>query len=89
MARRAAPAQGIHSFYRAQTNIVLRPNVAYPWPDQPFALIIDTATSVTKVNSKVERTFRQVGGLGAILCQPDHSGKLHVVAYASRVLMDH
>ena len=29
------------------------------------------------------------GGLGAILCQPDEQGEMHVIAYASRALSDH
>ena len=50
---------------------------------------MDAAAGITKTNSKGERTFRQEGGLGAILCQPDHKGDLHVIAYASRALAEH
>jgi len=66
-----------------------QPLVAYPRPDRPFALIVDTTAGVKKTNAKGERTFRQEGGLGAILCQPDHKGELHVIAYASRALAKH
>jgi hypothetical protein len=65
-----------------------QPLVAYPRPDRPFALIVDAAVGITKTNAKEECTFRQEGGLGAILCQPDHKGELHVIAYASRALQD-
>jgi hypothetical protein len=60
-----------------------------PRADRPFSLIVDGAAGVTKVNSKGEQTFRQEGGLGAILCQPDEQGEMHVIAYASRALSDH
>ncbi len=66
-----------------------QPLVAYPRPDRPFALIVDAAAGVTKFNSKWERTFRQEGRLGTILCQPDHKVELHVIPYASRALAQH
>ena len=83
------PPNAYQSFQELKQILCSQPLVAYPRPDRPFALIVDAAAGVTKVNSKGERTFRQEGGLGAILCQPDHTGQLHVVAYASRALSEH
>jgi len=58
-------------------------------PDPPFALIVGAAAGISKTNSKGESTFQQKGGLGAILCQWDHTGEQHVVAYASKALADY
>ena len=83
------PPDALKAFSELKQILCSEPLVAYPRPDRPFALIVDAAAGVTKVNSKGVRTFRQEGGLGAILCQPDHTGQLHVVAYASRALSEH
>ena len=83
------PPAAYNAFSELKQILCSEPLVVYPRPDRPFALIVDAAAGVTKVNSKGERTFRQEGGLGAILCQPDHTGQLHVVAYASRALSEH
>ena len=79
----------LKAFTELKLILCLQPLVAYPQPNHPFALIVDAAAGVTKVNSKGERTFRQEWGLGAILGQPDHTGQLQVVAYASRTLSLH
>jgi len=83
------PPDALTAFKELKQILCSQPLVAYPRPDRPFALIVDAAAGVTKINSKGQRTFRQEGGLGAILCQPDHKGELHVIAYASRALAQH
>ena len=77
------PPDAYKAFSELKQILCSEPLVAYPRPDRPFAHIVDATAGVTKVNSKGEQTFQQEGGLGAILCQPDHRGELHVVAYAS------
>jgi len=86
------PPDAFKAYTELKQILCLQPLVAYPRPDRPFALIVvivDAAAGIIKTNSKGERTFRQEGGLGAILCQPDHKGELHVIAYASRALAEH
>jgi hypothetical protein len=83
------PPEAFKAYAELKQILCSQPLVAYPRPDRPFALIVDAAAGITKTNSKGERTFRQEGGLGAILCQPDHKGDLHVIAYASRALAEH
>ena len=83
------PPPAYKAFTELKQILCSEPLVAYPQPDRPFALIVDAAARDTKVNSKGERTFWQEGGLGAILCQHDHRGELHVVAYASWALSEH
>ena len=83
------PPEALQAFNELKQILCSEPIVAYPRQDRPYSLIVDAAAGVTKVNSKGERTFRQEGGLGAILCQPDDRGELHVIAYASRALSEH
>jgi transposase InsO family protein len=83
------PPDAFKAYTELKQILCSQPLVAYPRPDRPFALIVDAAAGITKTNAKGERTFRQEGGLGAILCQPDHKGELHVIAYASRALQEH
>ena len=83
------PPDALFAFNELKQILCSEPIVAYPRADRPFSLIVDAAAGITKVNSKGERTFKQEGGLGAILCQPDEKGELHVIAYASRALSEH
>jgi len=83
------PPNALKAFNELKQILCLEPVVAYPRSDRPYSLIVDAAAGVTKVNSKGERTFKQEGGLGAILCQSDEHGQQHVIAYASRALSQH
>jgi transposase InsO family protein len=73
------PPSALTAFHELKTALCSEPVVNYPRRDRPFSLIVDASTG----NEKVD------GGLGAILTQPDSSGELHVVAYASRSLSKH
>ena len=73
------PPPALQSFKELQTALCSEPVVNYPRKDRPYALIVDAASG----NDKAE------GGLGAVLCQADPQGELHVIAYASRSLSKH
>ena len=83
------PPDALKAFNELKQILCSEPVIAYPRADRPYSLIVDAAAGITKVNSKGERTFRQEGGLGAILCQADEKGEQHVIAYASRALSEH
>ena len=51
------PPHAYKVFSELKQILCSEPLVAYPRPDWPFALIVDTAAGVTKMNSKGERTF--------------------------------
>ena len=73
------PPDALKAFLELQTALCSEPVVNYPRKDRPYALIVDAASG----NDKNE------GGLGAVLCQADAQGQLHVIAYASRSLTAH
>ena len=89
LAQGAAPASGVYGFHGTQTDIVFPTPGSLPSAGSDVCLIVDAAAGVTKINSKGEKSFQQEGGLGAILCQPNHRGELYVVAYARRALPEH
>ena len=73
------PPAALRSFKELQSALCSEPVVNYPRKHRPYALIVDAASG----NDKNE------GGLGAVLCQADEKGELHVIAYASRSLSKH
>jgi hypothetical protein len=73
------PPAALRSFNELCTALCSEPVVNYPRKNRPYALIVDAASG----NDKNE------GSLGAILCQADEKGELHVIAYASRSLSKH
>ncbi len=73
------PPLALQAFNELRSALCSEPVVNYPRKDRPYALIVDAATG----NNKNE------GGCGAILCQADEKGQLHVIAYASRSLSKH
>ena len=73
------PPDALEAFHTLKKALISNPVVAYPRPDRQFSLIVDAATGGTETK----------GGFGAILCQPNDTGDLQVVAYASRSLKDH
>ena len=73
------PPPALQAFNELRSALCSEPVVNYPRKDRPYALIVDAATGGEK----------NEGGFGAILCQADERGELHVVAYASRSLSKH
>ena len=73
------PPPALQAFNELKTALCSEPVVNYPRKDRPYALLVDAASG----NDKNE------GGLGAVLCQADPQGQLHVIAYASRSLSKH
>ena len=73
------PPPALKAFNELRSALCSEPVVNYPRKDRPYALIVDAATG----NDKNE------GGCGAILCQADEKGDLHVISYASRSLSKH
>ncbi len=73
------PPLALQAFNELRSALCSEPVVNYPRKDRPYALIVDAATG----NDKNE------GGCGAILCQADEKGQLHVIAYASRSFSKH
>jgi hypothetical protein len=73
------PPAALRSFNKLCTALCSEPVVNYSCNNRPYALIVDASSG----NNKNE------GGLGAVLCQDDEKGELHVIAYASRSLSKH
>ncbi len=73
------PAPDLQAFNELQFALCSEPVVNYPRKDRPYALIVDASTGGEK----------NEGGFGAILCQADERGKLHVIAFASLSLSKH
>ena len=48
--------------------------MVYPRKDRPYSLIVDACTG----------NYKNMGGMGAILCQTDKKGNEKVIAYASK-----
>ena len=75
------PLEALKAFQELQSILLSEPVMAYPQRDQPYALITDAACGYSDQ--------KKPGGLGAILTQIDSNGEHHVLAYASRKLLQH
>ena len=73
------PDECMEAFNTLKQALCSEPIVYYPRKDRPYSLIVDACTGNDK----------NMGGMGAILCQTDKNGKEKVIAYASKQLAKH
>ena len=71
--------KALDAFENLKTMLCSEPVMAYPRSDRTYALIVDASTGTDTIE----------GGMGAILCQIDKSGKFHAISYASKQLIKH
>ena len=67
------------TFLTLKQALCSEPTVDYPRKDRPYSLIVDACTENNK----------NMGGMGAILCQTDKKGNEKVMVYASKQLAKH
>ena len=73
------PKECMEAFQTLKQALCSEPIVDYPRKDRPYSLIVDACTGNDK----------NMGGMGAILCQTDKKGNERVIAYASKQLAKH
>jgi hypothetical protein len=71
--------KAFEAFNILRTMLCSEPIMAYPRSDRTYALIVDASTGTDAVE----------GGMGAILCQIDKTGKFHAISYSSKQLIKH
>jgi hypothetical protein len=71
--------KALDAFNVLKTMLCSEPTMAYPKSDITYALIVDASTGTDTVE----------GGMCAILCQIDKTGKFHAISYASKQLIKH
>ena len=65
-------------FFELKLALISEPCLAFPWSVCKFTQIVDSAIGAAAIS----------GGLGAILCQTDEKGLLHLISFASRGLQN-
>ena len=69
----------MEAFLTLKHALCSEPIVDYPGKDRQYSLIVDACTGNDK----------DMGGMGAVLCQTDQKGNEKVIAYASKQLAKH
>jgi putative transposase len=71
--------KALEVFDNLKTMLCSESIMAYPRSDRTYALIVDASTGTDRVE----------GGMVAILCQINKTGKLHAICYASKQFIKH